>query len=388
MVENTKKRKQKKRTGLYRNLTYIFCGIIVAFSVISIIIPDKEYSENENRVLAEWPEFSFENIMNGKYMSGLESYISDHFVLRDFWINIKVKSDLLVGKSELNGVYLGDEDYLIQIPADPDMKDVDENLQAINRFAENNPTLNIDMLVVPNAVSVMEKYLPTGAPARDQKEDAKYIKEHLTDKLEYIDVSDVLKKHVSEGMYYKTDHHWTSRAAYYTFLEAAEKLGISEPKTEYDVYTVTTEFTGTLASTSGYHGAEDKIEIYAPADADVDYLVTDSSGGELRTTIYDREALSEKDKYQVFMGGNHAKAEISTVNETQRKLLLIKDSYANCFVSFLLPYYNEIIMVDPRYYYDDIQSLIENQRVTDVLLLYNMDTFMNDKSLADVLAAE
>ena len=80
--------------------------------------------------------------------------------------------------------------------------------------------------------------------------------------------------------------------------------------------------------------------------------------------------------------------DISTTNDKGRKLLIFKDSYANCFVPFLVPYYTEIVMVDPRYYYDNVQTLMNNKGITDVLFLYNMDTFLTDNSLADVLSGE
>jgi hypothetical protein len=165
-------------------------------------------------------------------------------------------------------------------------------------------------------------------------------------------------------------------------------LGIENPIDSYEEYTVTESFSGTLASSTGYHGAQDSIEVYAPVDTEVNYLVTDSDNVEKRISLYDMDALEEKDKYQVFFGGNHALVDITTTNDTDRSLLIFKDSYANSFVPFLLPYYSEIIMIDPRYYYDNVERVIENYDITDVLFLYNMDTFMTDNSLADVLVSD
>lgn len=130
------------------------------------------------------------------------------------------------------------------------------------------------------------------------------------------------------------------------------------------------------------------MEIYEPENVEIQYLVNDSDNDEKRPTLYDRTALDGKDKYQVFFGGNHAMVDISTTNDKGRRLLIFKDSYANCFVPFLLPYYTEIVMIDPRYYYDNVQTLMNNKGITDVLFLYNMDTFLTDNSLADVLEGE
>jgi len=102
-------------------------------------------------------------------------------------------------------------------------------------------------------------------------------------------------------------------------------------------------------------------------------------------SFYNLDALKSKDHYTVFFGGNHPRVDITTTADTGRCLLLLKDSYANCFVPFLYPYFDHITMVDPRYYYDNLENIISSEAVTDVLFLYNLDTFLSDTSLADVL---
>ena len=76
---------------------------------------------------------------------------------------------------------------------------------------------------------------------------------------------------------------------------------------------------------------------------------------------------------------------IQTTADTGRTLLLLKDSYANCFVQFLTPYYDRILMIDPRYFYDDLGALLRRERVTDALILYNYNTFVQDHALSVVL---
>ena len=86
------------------------------------------------------------------------------------------------------------------------------------------------------------------------------------------------------------------------------------------------------------------------------------------------------------MGGNHPIAEITTAGDTGRVLLMFKDSYANSFVQFLYPYYDKIIMVDPRYYYDDIEKMIGLEGITDVMFLYSGNILFEDSSLVDCIA--
>lgn len=387
-IKRTRERRRKENRKLHLHMAYCFAGMVLLLLAASIIQPDRETSEEENRVLAGFPKFGLESIKNKDYMTGLESYASDQFVLRDAWISLKVQCDFLAGKREFNGVYLGKKKYLMQIPSKMDEKNTQENLEAINQFYKKNHDVLMNTLIVPNAAYIMKDYLPIGAPVRDQGADMEYIRKQLSGDIGCIDITDTLKQHAKEGIYYKTDHHWTTRGAAYGFNAAAKSMDIQGIVTEYKIYTVATDFSGTLASRSGYHKAEDTVEIYEPENVEIQYLVNDSDNDEKRPTLYDRTALDGKDKYQVFFGGNHAMVDISTTNDKGRRLLIFKDSYANCFVPFLLPYYTEIVMIDPRYYYDNVQTLMNNKGITDVLFLYNMDTFLTDNSLADVLEGE
>ncbi len=387
-LKRGKERRRKENKNLNRGMAWCFAGIVLLLVAASIIQPDRKISDEENRVLTTFPKPSIENIKNKEYMTALEDYSSDQFILRDLWIRLKVRCDLLVGKREFNGVYLGKKKYLMQIPVGMDEKNTKENLEAMNQFRQKNSNLRMNALIVPNAAYIMKDYLPLGAPVRDQGEDMNYIKKQLSGGIGLIDTTETLRKHVDEGIYYKTDHHWTSRGAAYGFNAAAKQLEIEGLVSDYKIHTVATDFSGTLASRSGYHKVKDTVEVYQPENVEYQYLVSDSDNEEKRPTIYDRKALEGKDKYQVFFGGNHAMVDIVTTNDNQRRLLVFKDSYANSFVPFLIPYYNEIIMIDARYYYENVNMLIENKGITDVLFLYNMDTFLNDNSLGDVLAGE
>lgn len=387
-LKRGKERRRKENKNLNRGMAWCFAGMVLLLVAASIIQPDRKISDEENRVLTTFPKPGIENIKNKEYMTALEDYSSDQFILRDLWIRLKVRCDLLVGKREFNGVYLGKKKYLMQIPVGMDEKNTKENLEAMNRFRQKNSNLRMNALIVPNAAYIMKDYLPLGAPVRDQGEDMNYIKKQLSGGIGLIDITETLRKHADEGIYYKTDHHWTSRGAAYGFNAAAKQLEIEGLVSDYKIYTVATDFSGTLASRSGYHKVKDTVEVYQPENVEYQYLVSDSDNEEKRPTIYDRKALEGKDKYQVFFGGNHAMVDIVTTNDNQRRLLVFKDSYANSFVPFLIPYYNEIIMIDARYYYENVNMLIENKGITDVLFLYNMDTFLNDNSLGDVLAGE
>ena len=101
-----------------------------------------------------------------------------------------------------------------------------------------------------------------------------------------------------------------------------------------------------------------------------------------------RDKLDTRDKYALFFGGNHAQVKISTPTETDNTLLVLKDSYANSFVPFLAQHYRKIVMVDPRYYYGDLEQLIQVENVQEILYLYNANTFFADTSLELALSNE
>ena len=185
-------------------------------------------------------------------------------------------------------------------------------------------------------------------------------------------------------MFYRTDHHWTSLAAAYAFEQIAPALGLKAPALSHYVrYTVSDTFEGTLSSKSGSHKVTDTVEIFVPK-TNVEYFVQ-RPDTEAVCSMYSREALDGKDHYTVFFGGNYPRVDISTTAETGKNLLVFKDSYANCFIQFLYPYYENITIVDPRYYYDNVETIMNNGGITDVLFLYNLDTFLSDTALADVI---
>lgn len=352
-----------------------------------ILVKDREFSDSENRMLAQFPKISFSSLLDGSFLEGLGDYTADQFPGRDAWITLNLKMNMALGQKEFNGVYLCEDGYLIQIPQEPNWVQAERNLAAAETFAAKYPDLNMVMTVAPNAVTVLSDLLSANAPARDQREDIAWIQSQL-DAVQFCDVTDALAAHSDEYIFYKTDHHWTSLGAKYAFYAMAEHMNLEPIKEgDYTAYPVSNTFQGTLSSKSGSHTSSDTVEIYIPHSG-IDYYVTYADTGENISSLYRRSALNEKDHYTVFFGGNHARVDITTTADTGRCLLLFKDSYANCMVQFLFPYYDHITMIDPRYYYDNIDLVIKSESITDVLFLYNADTFLNDTSLADVLLSE
>lgn len=380
----------KKNTRKYKNIyvklmAIMFLVTIFSFVGLNLIVKDKQFSENENRLLEQKPKFTLDRLFEGRYTKKYEKYTVDQMVGRDEFIKIKTKTDDLMGKNSENGVFKCDDGYLIESFEKPNEEYLKANIEAINKFADKHKNIKTSMLIAPTAVNILEDKLPAFAPVYNQDEYLSRLSKSIDNKIDFVNISSEMKKHKDEYIYYKTDHHWTTLGAYYAFLDFAKQSGLKTKPNSYDKYRVSNDFYGTLYSKSGYKVKPDQVDIYTPKDKNDQVIVEYKEEKKKSPTIYESEALKKKDKYEVFLGGNHPVVDIKTTSESDKTLLLIKDSYANSFVQFLTPYYKEIIMVDPRYYYEDIEKLIKEKNVTDLLYLYNANTFFNDSSLAPVL---
>lgn len=377
-----------ERGKVCRLLAALLAVGIVAALLGSLLTEDKTFSDQENRVLAQKPHVTWEGLCDGSLFREVESYLTDQFIGRDQWMALDFQEGRLMGRKESNGVYLCQDGYLMEIPTAPDQNNVQRNGKAIQDFAQRYSNIKLHMMVVPNATTILKDYLPANAPARDQTKDWKKLQQQLPQTMNVIDVTQALTAHKTEGVFYRTDHHWTSLGAYYAFQAAAASLDLpADELKSYQSHMVSNTFEGTLASKSGCHESTDTITVYEPQEDETQFYVTYEDTQEKSRSLFVEKCLEDKDQYTVFFGGNHPKVTIRSTSESGKRLVIFKDSYANCFVQFLTPYYEEIILIDPRYYYDNANAVLTGERITDVLFLYNLNTYLEDTALADTLNA-
>ncbi len=380
------RRKMARNRRAHQQFLIRFAAAAVALGfLINLVVPSKKFSAGENRNLAQRPALSAEALKSGSWFSDFDTYYADQFVGRDFWMTLDFTVNYMLGQREFSNVYTGRDGYLLSAPETPDETAVQNTVAAVNSFAQAYPDVPVSMMVVPDAASVIADRLPAHVSLRNQATDILRMESGLDNRVQRIDAATALKLHTSQQLYYRTDHHWTSLGAYVGFLNAASVLGIDSELLEYKAHTVSDSFQGTLSSKSGDHRQRDTIEVYEAEGSDVLYVVNYPEEQFRSRSVFVSDRLNEKDQYTVFFGGNHSVVEIQTTNDNGRNLLIFKDSYANCFVQFLLPYYETITMIDPRYYYGDVSQDMRNYAVTDVLFLYSMDTLAQDTSLADAL---
>lgn len=373
----------------------VFIGFFVLISGASLIIKDREFSPNENRYLAETPELSWDNILSGKFQDGLEDYLRDQVCFRDGWITVKTGIQKACGDTDIGGAYVGKDGYDFEkiTPEDVDEKQVDRNIKAVEDYfmtaSETIDKQKLSFLLVPTSGLVMQEKLPKNARLFDQAKYIDQVQKAMKD-YNFVDVRDTLMDHNDEYIYYKTDHHWTSAGACLAYDVWSERTG-GEVETEDGLVknVVSDKFRGSLYSKIlDADSAYDEIWTYGLQKDDAfgskDCTVTIDEKQQL-DSIYDDEMLQKKDKYAYFLSGNYGQVHIQNQKAASKakgkNILIIKDSFANSFVPFVTQDYENIYMVDLRYYNGDMKSYLQEHNITDVLVLYNISNFISDRNL-------
>ena len=348
--------------------------ILLGLSIASLVLPDRDFSPNENRYLQQAPRLNTDRIFSGRFTEEAEKYESDQIALRDVWMGAASSLQRMAGKQDIGGVYLGrDGYYFARLTEDDfDQATYDRNLRAVRTFFDDHADLNCRVLLAPTPAAVLSELLPANAPVYDTALRHEQLAQTVGED-RVIDARTALS--ALDQPYYRTDHHWTTegaKAAYEVWCGATGHTYRDIPLTP-----VTDTFRGTLYSKVLLpDSAADTISLaegVSVRSVDCDGAVTD--------TLYDRSKLAEKDQYAVFFGGNWAKVTIDTGANTGRKLLLVKDSFANAFVPFLTEEYDTITMLDLRYFAESVPELMAEEGITDVLVLYEMSNFAADRNL-------
>lgn len=361
----------------------IIIGLLSMIGLWMFFSEDATFSASENRSLQDFPKISWSEIRSGAWMKNFETYLTDQFPMRDDCLEIKTRALSLMGERLINGVYLAEKGYLIaEEVANEDQ--LSANIKAMEGFAKKVNNLDVNLMLVPNSVSVYEDLLPYSMES-NQQNTLTNIQESLDQGIDYIDVYKALSKNTETQLYYRTDHHWTTRGAYIGFLEYMKAQGTDCSKDSVEFLKVSDNFYGTQASAAGVYRNSDSIEICVPVKSKGSYLVSYVDQGVKTTTLFEQEYLTQKDQYEIFQGGNFSQIRIETTAGTGKNLLIIKDSFANSMLSMLTPYYSTITVIDPRYYYENIYELIQSNQINEVLFLYNLNTFTEDNSLIGIL---
>ena len=360
-----------------RAVTALFCLFLGGLLVWHVLLPDRDRSEVENRTLAQKPEFSWAALKDGSYTAAVEEYFADQFPLRDEWTGLKARAEQLIGKHLFNGVYLCGDTLISKVDAPSDGLE-EKNLGYVAQLADKTEA-PVYLGLIPSAAEVWSDLLPEGAENFDQ---AAYLDRAAELGLPMVDFLGALEAHAGEPVFYRTDHHLTTLGAFYGANALLEAMG-KEPLSQGDFApeTVTEDFNGTLYSTSGVHWlTPDTMEFWVE-DAGLE-ITSWRTGAPEPGVLYDRSYLEQKDKYSAFLGGNQPLCVIR--NEAaagQGKLLLIRDSYSDALAPFLVQRFEEVHLLDARYYRAPASAYAADNAIDAVAVVYSVPNFITDRNL-------
>lgn len=363
----------------------IFAVLLILLPVLTLFLPKKAFSENENRYLQEFPVPTPKTVEDKSFMSAFEKFFADHFVLREKWIQLKNQMEIITNKKEINGVYLTKKRLIEHQELNKDV--ITQNTEAMNSFAEKykKPTF---LMIVPTAESIYTDQLPFMAPYFDQKKVIDNIYAASNKNLTCIDVFTPLLSAKNQYIYYNTDHHWTSLGAYLGYFSSAKPLGFSHNEIDkFNVEHASHDFKGTLYSKTLYEKCPpDTIDLYHLSTGEPQVTVTVNSGQKSseHQSIFFRNYLDKKDKYNTFLGQNEPCVSIKTNVANQKKLLIIKDSYAHSMVQFYMYHYSDITLVDLRYV-NKLSNYVSVDNYDQILFVYNFASVNTDTSIGKKL---
>lgn len=360
----------------------IFCLFIFGMTTLLLLPPYGDYSEKEKRYLADAPSISAFALLDGSTQDELELWLSDHLPGRDFYIGMNAYRLLAMGQGALQDVYYAKDGYLIAAPEALNLQTFETNLKRFNDFAVGTE-LPTSVIIIPTVGYLKQELLPRGHAAYHD-ETLFSLADSLLPDVAFFDPREALRIADQEAsVCYRTDHHLTSFGNY--ALHQSWRRGQGLFTTTKECFSVETHggFYGTAWSGSGYWlTASDDIELW-DSGASVTVTITDGDDPSRSSdSLFYRDHLEELDQYPVFLDGNHALVKIENPTAERGTLLCIRDSYAHCFATFLAQEYQEVYLIDLRYYRGSITDLIAENNVKELLFLYGVNNLMLDTNSA------
>ncbi|MGN1166997.1 MAG: DHHW family protein [Lachnospiraceae bacterium] len=374
------KENKRKQSNIKQITALVFLGILLILCLTNLIAGSKKMKK---------PEATVSHILNGQYAEEYEKYMDDRFAGKRFFEKINHSVETLLGKRESNGVFQGKKHHLAEKIETPDQESMGLNIEAIKEFDTTYYNIPVYFMLVPDAANIQSDMLPSSAVTENQSLQFEEIKKMVGEELIWVDAESALKEHKDEKIYYCTDEHWTTLGAYYGYEALAKTMGLDlsqAPKMKS--YVVNNDFNGSLSEKSGYEkGYQESISIYSAKNTkdNTRLLMTNGDTSEKSATLYDSSKLEKKNKYELFLGGNSGLLDIETTVDSTKRLLIIKDSYANCLVPFLVSHFREIVVIDPDYYKGNLKDVMQNKKFTEVLFLYSGNSFVTNENIRNIL---
>lgn len=420
-------RNQIRRIDGARSLVIkLFCGILALGCVLGLaFFLRPSTSEVENRNLTAFPELTWETFANGQFFSDLSLWYADTFPFRDQLVGLDlalkstygITTDVqMVGGSEAAedipaaGVISEEldstNDEPVEAPNERAMaediqnnimkglyvkdgaaysiyyfskKSVQQYVKAINKCAEEvKGTATVYSMLVPNNSGAMltEQELKD-LGGSDQAQAIKYFDSLYNDDVVPVNVMDTLREHNSEYIFFRTDHHWTQLGAYYAYLCYCQAAGL----VPVDINSLETQtfkpFLGSFyqqLNNSAMKNNPDYVQTYIPASTnDLRYKKKGKTKWTKGKVIQDVTGWNENSLYSTFVAGDEPLTRIVNPDKTDKSsVLVVKDSFGNAFIPWLVDNYQYVYVIDFRYYEGSIPEFVDENNVQNVIFLNNI----------------
>ena len=351
-------------------------AFVVTIALLYFILPSHSFSSLENRALQTRPTPRFNEVVSGTVSTELDQFYTDQMPFRTFWLSEKAFLELSCGREENGKVILGLDGRLIKRIEYPDLSDLSQNLDSLSAMSDTikDKGIPVQTVIVPRTIDETRSYLPAWF-------DPSYCDEPWalleTSGFSFIDLRDVLTETSTPGLWYLTDHHWTTDGAYEAYAALGSTLGYTPfPKDDFLRVVATDSFKGTSYAASGmYWRPGEEISLFRYDNDETFEVNIDGKPSSLKG-FYDFSAPDRGQGYEIFLGGNFARMTIHDPNEAKPTLLLFKDSFANALIPFLSRHY-DLVVIDPRYFRGSYTGLLEEFSPALILNLYGLDTLAN-----------
>lgn len=351
-------------------LIFAFILVFLIFSIINL-----KKSGDENTV--SFPEITWESLLNGDFGHKLKSFSADRFAMREEWVSASARIKSGMCDSIVNDVYIADSRL---IATDISSREsTEKSAEAVNKFVQNYNGA-VYFVAVPTSSGVYGDILPSYLLQSTEKQQIDDFYDRLDKNIRKIDAYSILKMLSDNYIYYRSDTKWTSYGAFCVYRTVIQKLGFMPAS--YDKYTiehVTDSYRGNLYSRTQYMEAKpDLLDIYEyTGGAEItECKGYDNNGMVYHKNLYDREAVQSDDMYRLYLGERLPLVRVHTDINNNKKILVVGDDYASCFVPFLTQHYSEIAFVSPECMEKDLRKFLNPDDYEQLLFLFGIDTLM------------
>ena len=287
-----------------------------------------------------------------------------------------------VQNSIMNGLYIKDGAaysiyYFSQSGADTYAAAINEATERLNGVS------HVYSLVVPSSAVVLPEDEYIGVGGSDQRQVLDYIWSRLPEATTQVDILDTMQQHAGDYVYYRTDHHWTQRGAYYGYEQFCKARGIKPALLDSFTYRDDGEFTGTYywSIAELMNPYADDFETYTPTDTNTMEwwgAYEDSEYG-TEDIVADASDWDPTSKYSAFAASDPARGLIHNPKITNgSSCLVVKDSYGSAFIPFLVANYEYVHIIDPRYYFGSVTGYARDNKIQDVIFVFGINVGLAD----------